>query len=160
MDQHRFLIQLIFPENVGSNQGLNLTKSDYDFLLKKMSILPRESHHPEYDTDHYYDSYCKFFLYGDKKEKISDDIRIFNKVGLAYGFLLDNAYVVDFKNNIEFFLSAVIYGNENEILNDNTYEYNTLTIPFLADLGRVVYNYELQRKKEYEPDLNRFRLNY
>ena len=73
---------------------------------------------------------------------------------------MDNAYVVDFKNNIEFFLSAVIYGNENETLNDNTYEYNTLTIPFLADLGRVVYNYELQRKKEYEPDLNRFRLNY
>ena len=73
---------------------------------------------------------------------------------------MDNAYVVDFKNNIEFFLSAVIYGNENEILNDNTYDYHTLTIPFLADLGRDVYNYELQRIKEYEPDLNRFRLNY
>ena len=70
------------------------------------------------------------------------------------------AYVVDFNNKVEFFLSAVIYGNENEILNDNTYEYDTLTIPFLADLGRIVYNYELQRKKEYEPDLNRFRLNY
>ena len=125
-----------------------------------MSILPRESHHPEYDRDHYYDSYCKFFLYGDKKEKISDDIRIFNKVGLAYGFLLDNAYVVDFNNKVEFFLSSVIYGNENGILNDNTYEYDTFTIPFLADLGRVIYDYELQRKREKEPDLNRFRFNY
>ena len=160
MDQHRFLIQLIFPENVDSNQGLNLTKSDYDFLLEKMSILPRESQFPEYDTDHYYDSYCKFFLFGDKKERISNDIRIFNKVGLAYGFLLDNAYVVDFNNKVEFFLSAVIYGNENGILNDNTYEYDTFTIPFLADLGRVIYDYELQRKRENEPDLNRFRFNY
>jgi hypothetical protein len=83
-----------------------------------------------------------------------DHVKIFNKVGLAYGFLLDNAYIVDFENKIEFFLSAVVYSNSNGVLNDDSYDYDTLTIPFLADVGRAIYEYELQRDREFDPDLS------
>jgi hypothetical protein len=79
-------------------------------------------------------------------------------VGLAHGFLLDNAYVVDVKNKVEFFLSAVVYVNQNETLNDNTYEYDEISIPFLAALGNAVYDYELKRVKDVLPDLIRFEI--
>ncbi len=125
-----------------------------------MSILPRESHKPVYDREKYFDSYCKFFLFGDNHATIPSSIRLFNKVGLAYGFLIDSAYIVDFDNNVEFFLSAVVYGNENGIINDDTYDYDSLTIPFLSELGRVIYEFELFRDKDYIPDLNRFKLEY
>ena len=83
-------------------------------------------------------------------------IKIFNKVGLAYGFVLDNAYIIDLKHNIEFFLTAVVYGNENRVLNDNIYDYDTQTIPFLAELGNAIYLYEKGREKKYTADLSYF----
>lgn len=142
------LIAIYFPETINENQRFNLTEADYNFLYKYMSMLPRESDFPSYsDTSYYFDGYVKFFIYGDNKERIPDNIKIFNKVGLAYGYMIDNAYIVDTKNNIEFLLSAVIYVNEDGILNDNKYEYDEIGLPFLAELGRVIYNYELHRKK-------------
>jgi len=47
---------------------------------------------------------------------------------------------------VEFLLSAVIYVNEDEIFNDDKYEYDEIGLPFLANLGRVIYKYELERK--------------
>jgi hypothetical protein len=35
-----------------------------------------------------------------------EQVRVFNKVGWAYGFLTDISYVADFKNDIEFMLTA------------------------------------------------------
>ncbi len=158
-DKHNFLIHTIFPEEF-ENREINLTERDKNYLYKCMSILPRESHKPVYDRQKYYDSYCKFFLFGDNHATIPPNIRLFNKVGLAYGFLIDSAYIVDFDNNVEFFLSAVVYGNENGIINDDTYDYDSLTIPFLSELGRVIYEFELFRDKEFIPDLSRFKLEY
>jgi hypothetical protein len=158
-DKHNFLILTIFPEEF-ENREINLTERDKNYLYKCMSILPRESHKPVYDREKYFDSYCKFFLFGDNHATIPPNIRLFNKVGLAYGFLIDSAYIVDFDNNVEFFLSAVVYGNENGIINDDTYDYDSLTIPFLSELGRVIYEFELFRDKEFIPDLSRFKLEY
>ena len=95
-------------------------------------------------------------MFGDSKEKIPDHIKIFNKVGLAYGFVLDNAYIIDLKHNVEFFLTAVVYGNRNGVLNDNIYDSDTQTIPFLAELGNVIYKYDKEREKKYIPDLSYF----
>lgn len=145
---HEFLLAVFFPESIEENKRFNLTDDDYKFLYKYMSMLPRESNYPSYsDTTYYYDGYVKFFMYGDTKENIPDNIKIYNKVGLAYGYMIDNAYIIDTENNIEFLLSAVIYVNEDGILNDNKYEYDEIGLPFLAELGRVIYNYELNRKK-------------
>jgi hypothetical protein len=85
---------------------------------------------------------------------------LFNKVGLAYGYVIDVAYVVDFEKRIEFFLSAVIDVNLNEIYMDDNYAYDSLAFPFFAELGKAVYNYELNRERIYYPDLKRFKFDY
>ncbi len=61
--------------------------------------------------------------------------------------MIDCAYIHNKKENIEFLLSAVIYTNQNQIINDGKYEYNTIALPFLAELGRQIYDFELKRKK-------------
>ena len=150
---------LIFPETTAENERFDLTTEDLTFLRTYMSQLPRETLHPDYSEKP--DNYCKFFLYGDDNSAvIPDHIRIFNKIGLAYGFCIDNAYVVDFENNIEFLLTAVIYANANNTLNDGNYEYETVSFPFLAELGRIVYEYELNRPRPNSPDLTEFKLEY
>ena len=84
-------------------------------------------------------------MYGDSEEPIPDHIEIANKVGWAYGYLTDCAYIRDTQRDISFFLTATIHVNSNQIYNDGIYEYDSIGMPFLAELGRQVYDYELQR---------------
>lgn len=158
-DLHSVLQSILFPQSVPAKQRFNLTEDDYQFLYRYMSMKPRESHFPAYDTS-YSDAYVKFFLYGGGGSISNPAIRIFNKVGDAYGFLQDIAYIVDFENGVEFMLSATIYCNSDGIFNDDKYDYDTVGFPFLKHLGEVFYNYERQRKKKRLPDLSAFRMNY
>ncbi|MGZ5190485.1 MAG: serine hydrolase [Flavisolibacter sp.] len=157
-DLHSILQTVIFPEAVKPAQRFRLSGKDYKFLYKYMSMKPGESSYPYYDSN-YNGNYAKFLLYGGKSEPQSG-IRIFNKVGDAYGFLTDVAYVVDFENKVEFFLSANISCNSDGIFNDDNYDYENTGFPFLKNLGHVIYQYELQRKKKNLPDLGKFQMNY
>jgi hypothetical protein len=137
------MMAIIYPQDVDENKRFNLKEKDYEFLKKYLCMLPCECENLQYD---YNDSYVKYFMFGDSKEKIPDNIKIYNKIGCAYGYLIDNAYIVDEKNNVEFFLTAVIYCNDNNVFNDGKYEYNKIGLPFLAELGRIIYRYELESK--------------
>jgi hypothetical protein len=159
-DQQELLKAIMFPESVEPRRRFDLTADDYEFLYRYMSQLPMETSYPEHYAEDYYDSYCKFLLFGASKKRAPRHIRSFNKVGDAYGYLLDNAYIVDFERGVEFLLTAVIYCNENGIFNDDTYEYETVGFPFMADLGKTIFEYEVQRKRRSRPDLSRFEVEY
>lgn len=144
-DMEVTLQKVIFPTFFAVGQRFQLTENDYAFLKKTMSDLPKA--YSFYNTDEYYDSYVKFLMYGDTKIPIPDHIKIYNKVGNAYGYLIDCAYIEDSVNDIGFFLSATIHVNSNKIYNDGKYEYEEVGLPFLAKLGRAMYAYEMSKKK-------------
>ncbi|HEX8314624.1 MAG TPA: hypothetical protein VF609_06520, partial [Flavisolibacter sp.] len=112
-----------------------------------------------YNTS-YDDAYVKFLLFGGKGKIDNENIRVFNKVGDAYGFLQDVAYLIDFEKGIEFLLSATIYCNSDGIFNDDKYDYENIGLPFLKHLGEVIYQYEAGRIKSHKPDLSKFRFDY
>ena len=159
-DLHNILRSVIFPKSVPENKRFNLTDSDYKFVLHYMSQFPGEAIYPSSDSVNYPDAYGKFLLYGSQKEPLPKNIRIFNKEGDAYGELIDIAYIIDFSKNIEFFLSAAINCNTDEILNDDIYDYDSIGFPFMKNLGRVIYDYELKRKRLHKPDLSSFKIIY
>ena len=161
-DLHKILISLVFPDKVKAGQRFNITEDDRQFVLKYMSQYPSESIYPPYaaDTINYWPAYCKFLFYGAEKVKPESNIRIFNKVGDAYGHLIDAAYIVDFKNKIEFFVSAIIYCNSDGILNDDKYDYDSIGLPFMKNLGKVIYDYELKRTYKIKPDLSSVLFTY
>ena len=137
--------RIIYPDLFQEQDRINLSDQDYNFLRYWMSRFTFEDIGIEYQKDsQYFDSYNKFFIYGDSTNTIDRKIRIYNKVGVAYGALTDISYIRDYQKNIEFFLSATIYVNQNQIVNDNIYEYDDLGIPFLAELARQVYKLEEQ----------------
>jgi len=158
-DLHRILRSVLFPVSVPSKERFNLTEDDYHFLYQYLSQYPSETNYPKYDATDYYDSYVKFF-FRDSSHPMPDYIRVFNKVGWAYGFLIDISYVVDFKNKIEFMLAAVVYVNSDGILNDDKYDYDAVGWPFMYRLGRTIYDYELTRERKYQPGLNKFKIRY
>jgi hypothetical protein len=144
---HSLLQRLVFNEYLPKSQQLRISKDDQSFLLKYLTMYPRESSHPTYPAKSYFDSYKKYFIYGDSKKAITDtSLKITNIVGQSYGFMIDCAYITNKAKHIEFMLSAVIYTNENEIINDGKYEYNSIALPFLAELGREIYKFELNKK--------------
>ena len=144
---------VLFPHAIPKEQRFDLTTEDYKLLYKAMYRFPQESDYPKYAEA---DNHVKFWMYGNGKQQIPKHIRIFNKVGWAYGFLSDIAYVVDFESGIEFMLSGVIHVNENEVFNDGVYEYEKVGLPFFAELGQLIYDYEKGRKRTHQPDLSRF----
>lgn len=159
-EQHRLLKTLFFPDQVPVSQRFNLTEDDYRFMYQYMSQFPVETSYPASYTDDYYDGYVKFLLFGATKTRLPRHIRLFNKCGDAYGYLLDNAYIADFEKGIEFMLTAVIYCNEDEVFNDDKYDYETIGFPFMANLGKTIFEYELERKRSNRPDLSRFEVEY
>ena len=142
--QHGLLKRIVFPENFPLEERFAISEEQRQFLLTAMHTLPKDL---GYDPEEYYDGYCKFFMYGDSKDPIPDTIEIYNKVGWAYGTLTDCAYIIDSKNKVEFMVTATLLVNKNGVFNDDTYEFDTVGIPFLAELGRGLYTYELNRKK-------------
>jgi len=158
-DYQQILQSILFPGSVPVQQRFDLTKDDYNFLKKFLSQYPSETNYPKYDTSEYYDSYVKFF-FQNASHKIPLYIRIFNKVGWAYGFKTDISYVADFKNKVEFMLAATIYVNSDDTLNDDKYDYVTVGNPFLYTLGQTIYQYELSRHRKYKPDLRDFIIHY
>ncbi|MDF3077417.1 MAG: hypothetical protein K0S09_1306 [Sphingobacteriaceae bacterium] len=159
-DQQLILKKLLFPEAFPEAERFNLTPDDYKLIYTYMSMLPTESDYPKYDPKEFWPTYAKMIYYGrDKNEAISPDIRIFNKYGDSYGYIIDNAYFTDLKNNVEFMLTAVVQSNDDGIYNDNKYEYETVCYPFMKNLGQVIYDLELKRKKQHEPDLSKFKVH-
>jgi len=159
-DLHDIIRSIMFPQSVPEKQRFNITPEQYRFVWQYMSQLPGETDYLQYDSS-FYDAYGKFLLLGSHKNaQLPSGVRIFNKTGDAYGFLIDVAYIADFENNVEFMLSAVIYCNENQTLNDDTYEYESIGLPFMKRLGEVIYNYELKRERLHSPNLSNFKIEY
>ncbi|WP_435625101.1 serine hydrolase [Flagellimonas sp.] len=142
--QHNVLKRIIFPEAFPEEERFNLSELQSKYLREAMHTLPGEL---GYDKTEYYDSYVKFLMFGDNTQPMPEYIKIYNKVGYAYGTLTDCAYIHDIKNNIEFMVTATILVNNDGIFNDDAYEYDEIGIPFLAQLGRELYNIELNRKR-------------
>jgi len=156
---HKILQNLVFYNYGDKETRYNITKDDWQFLMKYLGMYPRESLYPAYNTNEYYDSFKKFIYYGSALPTIpSDSVRVFNIVGRAYGFLSDCAYVCDVKNNVEFMLSVTMYLNERDIVGTGKYEYDKLGLPFLKDLGNLIYNVEKNRSVKHKPNLSEFDL--
>jgi hypothetical protein len=106
-DLQLLLQTTLFPLSVPESKRFHLSRDDYSFLYRYLSQYPSETPYPKYDTSVFYDSYVKFY-FQEGGHTIPGPVRVFNKVGWAYGFLTDVSYIVDYSNRIEFMLTATV----------------------------------------------------
>tara|TARA_R110000782_G_scaffold13976_23_gene41068 strand:- start:15825 stop:17153 length:1329 start_codon:yes stop_codon:yes gene_type:complete len=116
---------------------IDLTDAQRVQLIASATMYPRESVSPRYDPAEYPDDHAKFLLPGLLRVRPLEEWRIVNKIGLAYGFVTENAYVEHRPTGHAVFVAAVIHRNPNGIYNDNQYDYET-TLAEMATLGEVV----------------------
>lgn len=158
-DMQQMLQSVMFPHSVKPAKRFRLTEDDLNFLYRYLSQYPSETSYPKYDTSQYYDSYVKFF-FRSPAHVMPPGVRVFNKVGWAYGCLTDVSYVADFHHGIEYMLAVTVYVNSDGILNDGRYDYETIGWPFLYKVGQAIYRHELARDRRFRPDLSRFKMTY
>ncbi len=138
-DSQQMLKALIDSTSVPAHQRWAIPEAMRAELLRIMAMLPRESKDPVYPETEYPDGYARFFMLGDRRARKPDGLHLVGKVGDAYGFATDVECITADGSNVECLLSANVYVNADGILNDDRYEYDTLGYPFLATLGRAVW---------------------
>jgi hypothetical protein len=158
-DLHEILMAIMMPQAMPRKQLFRLRRDDFQLLHRYMSMYPTESTDPLFDRGYYTTTRMKYLLYGNAGSP-DPNVRIFNKVGMAHGFLVDCAYIVDFEKRVEFFVSAMIFTNRNGIMGEGNYEYYSLGMPFLKRLGQILLDNERLRLRKYEPDLDFYRHDY
>ena len=158
-DLTKMLQSIIFP-SVNKSSTFTMAENDRQFLLRSMSAYPREGLIHKYSQQENPDRDVKFLMEGLATTPAYNNIRCFNKIGLAYGFLTDVSYFVDFENHVEFMLSATILSNKDGIFNDDKYDFETIGYPFMKLLGKTIYDHELKRQKQFLPNLEEFKIMY
>jgi hypothetical protein len=146
-DLQGLMVRVARPDIALPGEPFDLTDAQRAFLLDSLKCLPGDSANPRYAREQFPDDFAKFFRPGLLRAIGAADLELYNKVGLAYGFALDNAYVVDKARGLQFFLTAVVYADADGVVNDNQYEYETAALPWLADVAEIVAR-ELAARKQ------------
>lgn len=138
---HGTMERLIYPLEFEQYERWNLTHNDRAFLLKTLVQYPREMKNSRYhDLKKYPDNYYKYIVHGDGNTMYSG-VKTYSKIGISYGFVTETALVVDETNGKAYLLSASIYVNANDTVNDGKYEYEEIARPFFAKLGQLLLDF-------------------
>jgi hypothetical protein len=126
-EMHDFLKSLMFPEVY--NHKFGLSEDDYAFIYKQMAE----------------NNESRNYILNDK---LNDPlIKIFNNSGKGAGFMVNNAYIVDTRNGVDFFLTVVIKCNKADIFGEEYYEYEDIGLSFMKNIGKFIHEYEIKERK-------------
>jgi hypothetical protein len=143
LQAHKLLINLMHPSAKLYQNDFKIDDAYKNEFIKALGSFPRELENSSYDTANLADYYYKFFIDPKVIQTNENKIRVYNKVGLASGFVSDVSYFYDSTHQIEYFISAAILSKK---ANSNENNYNDLGIPVLRKIGGLIYTDELYNK--------------
>jgi hypothetical protein len=138
VDLQDALARLVEPRLHLDGEPWAITAEQRDALLAVAAEYPADSRDPRYPRAEYPDHWGKFLLPGLERVAPKTAWRIVNKIGRAYGFSTECAWVVHLPSARGLFVHATIYTNADGVLNDGRYEYDEVADPWFAALGEIV----------------------
>jgi hypothetical protein len=138
-DLQAALAMLVDPRLVAEgSKGFALSDEHRRFLLETAMERPEDSANPRYEDKKIVAERFKFLLRGLKRHVREDEILYANKIGRAYGFSTENAFVVHEGRGVGFLFAATLYTNRDGVLNDDKYDYAEVADPFFEELGDLL----------------------
>ena len=131
------LVRIMRPELLPRGGADTASPEDLVYLRHALGTLPSESGLAGFDRNVVSDYQLSPFLRGIERVRARGHFEIYSKVGQAFGFLIANAYIVDKDTGRSLFLTASVYANPDETMNDDKYAYDTVSFPALADVGEA-----------------------
>lgn len=146
-DQQAVLMKVLLPGAAAPDEvtrPIGLRESDRLLLCDALWPTPRQSglvglSKPGMGPPP--DEFVKFMVPGLRRALAgtrADDIAVFNKVGMAYGFFTDNALVVRRGSSRGVLVAGAMYANESAVLGLDTYDEKTVARPVFEAIGEVV----------------------
>lgn len=83
--------------------------------------------------------------------KTGRPLKVYSKGGRAYGFLVENACIVDKTQHRGFFLTMTIEVNETGVVGDDRYPYDEVGMPFFVKTAELVTRHAFQPKPKAKP---------
>lgn len=150
VDLHKTLNGVVFPKSEFAHT-FNITEEQRKYVLQNLGKYPAEFA-LDFNPKDFPATYKKYLFFGkDTNTTYTNDslsrFRSFNVVGLSFGCAIDAAYIVDLDAGKEFVLTVGIYANEDEVINDAKYDYESVAYPLMKDIGRLIMN-QLPENKE------------
>lgn len=137
-DLQALLAMVTRPDHVDLPGSTGLTEEHRTLICRAMWPVPRQSDNPHYGAREFPDLFVKHTLPGLRRLAGDEDFVIFNKIGQAFGFTIENAYICHRPTGRAFYLTANIYANASGVLGTDTYDYASVSIPFMAELAETV----------------------
>lgn len=136
-DLHRLQLAIVLPGHPAV-PDLGLSDAHQAALLAAMTENPEASENPKFTRKRLNGRRYKLMSVGIERKIPLEQIRYVNKPGKAYGFHVENAYVEHVPSGRAFFVTASLYVNDNDVINDDHYEYDKISRPFFKDLGELL----------------------
>jgi hypothetical protein len=138
VDLQNLLVMVMRPDIPLGLPGFALHARDRAFLQRALREPPAESRNPVFPPEEHDILRFKPVMGGLLRVAPATRWGVWSKAGTAYGFRIENAYVVDEQKKRAMFLTVAIYANADGTLNDDQYEYDTVSDPFIHDLAEAV----------------------
>ncbi len=136
-DLQEWLVRVARPE-LAAGEPLHIDDEGRGVLMEALGTLPSESKNPVFERTRTFDEMHKPLLPAFGAALPGDRVRMYSKGGRAYGFMVENAYVVDETTRRSVFLTAVVYANSNQIINDDQYDYDRVGAALLVNVAKAV----------------------
>lgn len=146
-DLQTLLARIVRPDLEFEGAAFDISEAQRALVIEALKTYPGDSQNPRYDRTKFPDDYAKFFLPGLTRVIPKAELELSGKVGLGYGFALDTSYVLDKRSGRGFFLVAAIYADSDGTVNDEKYDYESVALPWLADVAEIVASDVLARAK-------------
>lgn len=139
-DLQRLLAAIVVPAlDVGvDREALGLDEAERRFLKATLGEAPVTLSPSRWGGAEYAETRFRPTLAGVQNVRPRTALEVRGKAGRAYGFHVENAWYRDRRTGRSFFLAAVVYANDDGVLNDGRYEYGRVSEPFFTALGEVV----------------------
>lgn len=143
---HELLCGIAYADFTECSHRLRIDAEGRDFLMKYISQSAAETEYPLFGKDE------------KKHPRMAagiaeyEGVRIFHTGGTEMGQWLESMLVVDTANDIEFALSLAMHPESKTDVKSIE--------QFLSDLGLVIYDMELNRNRDFFPDLSPFIFDY
>ena len=132
------LVALVLPEVRGEGAVPGLTDGDRRTLLSLLGEDARGLLGVNYDPSRHAETHFRPTLAGVLRVVGREHLEVYGKAGRAYGFHVENTFYRDRRTGRGFFVTAVLYANADEVVNDDKYDYATVSEPFFVALGEAL----------------------
>ena len=143
---------------LGGGDAKQQIKAEWvDALRHSMVIYPRQSTNPIYRRKSLSETRFKPLIRGVREglDRPDDDLYYLNKAGKALGFHLDSALIAVGEKSAQvdptgrpihplqkgLFITVGLYVNEDQTLNDDHYEYKSISVPLFDAIGYAAGRY-------------------